>query len=221
MKIPYIAIKWENHEDENAIIAKMTSLLSSKSLQEEEEESGDDDTDYGHTNQINIHPPSNTLMSAIIDLIAFYKWEYVTILFQETTGLGRIEDLIRVPGSKKNGVENKLRLQIRQLSEDVSKWIYLIKDVKLSGCSHIIVDIQNKYLNTFLEQANEVGLATVWFHFIFTTLDLDRLEYFPSANVTALQMYDLDDIEIKRVKSLFSLKNVGMKKDDLEFLPVS
>ena len=139
LKIPYLAIKWDSLEEENQILKNANM--------------GNDD-ERMQINQINIHPPAYKLMEAIIDLIDYYKWEYVTILYQESTGLDRIEDLIRLPRRTHNDV--KLRLQVRQLSSDVNKWIYLIKDVKLSGSSHIIVDIQTKYLNRFLEQVNYI-----------------------------------------------------------------
>jgi hypothetical protein len=140
LKVPYISIKWDSLEEENAIIAAATQTSS--------------DGERGQINQVNIHPPAYKLMKAIIDLIDYYKWEYVTILYQESTGLDRIEDLIRLPRRSIN--DNKLRLQVRQLSSDINKWIYLIKDVKLSGSSHIIVDIQTRYLNKFLEQVSRL-----------------------------------------------------------------
>lgn len=108
----------------------------------------------------------------MIDLIEYYKWEYVTILYQESTGISRIEDLIKLPPrpnlrSSNRPIEmapihlnlnSKIKLQVRQLSSDVTKWVNLIKDVKLSGSSHIIVDIQTRYLNTFLEQVDRFTL---------------------------------------------------------------
>lgn len=112
----------------------------------------------------------------MIDLIEYYKWEYVTILYQESTGLSRIEDLIKLPRrppqlrspNRTNmavhlNLNNKVKLQVRQLSSDVRKWINLIKDVKLSGSSHIIVDIQTRHLNKFLEQVSDLHkTAVVW-----------------------------------------------------------
>ena len=216
LSIPYISIKWESLEEENSIIAR-ANMLFSGSYNHDKESDYDEDTKI---NQINIHPPANTLMNAIIDLVHFYKWEYVTILFQESTGLGRIEDLIRMPSKTSSGIDTKIRLQIRQLGTDVDKWIYLIKDVKLSGSCHIIVDIQTKYLDTFLEQANEVGLMTTYFHFMFTTLDLSELDYVPSANITALQMFEINDPEAKRLQRIFDLKNMELKKPTFKYLPV-
>jgi hypothetical protein len=70
LHIPFISIKWESLSEENSIINSLTSHV---------------DTEI---NQINIHPPAHSLMNAIIDLIFHYKWEFVTVLFQESMGLG-------------------------------------------------------------------------------------------------------------------------------------
>jgi hypothetical protein len=161
LKIPYISIKWDTLEEEHTILSLAAAYQSNN------------DNDSILINQINVHPPAYKLMKAIIDLIDHYKWEYVTILYSESSGLDRIEDLIRLPRKSLN--DNKLRLQVRQLSSDIEKWIYVIKDVKLSGSSHIIVDIPTKYLSTFISQAEEVGLMTSYFHFMFTSMDLSIL----------------------------------------------
>lgn len=168
-------------------------------------------------------------MKAIIDLIEYYKWEYVTILYQETTGIERIEDLVRMqreygqqPYSSNpygQNQPNKLRIQVRQLSKDVDKWIYLIKDVKLGSSSHIIVDIQTKYLNDFLKQAEEVGLMTAYFHFIFTSLDIAILEHAPAANITALQIYEPNDQNVKSLFAEFNLKNMVAHKPMFKYMP--
>jgi hypothetical protein len=142
LHIPYIAIKWESLSEENSIISRVTSHV-------------DDITDI---NQINIHPPAHSLVNAIIDLIFHFKWEFVTVLFQESTGLGRIDDLVKIHTTKRGSLSD-IRIQVRQLDNDVNKWIYLIKDVKLSGSSHFIVDIQTKYINKFIEYVNKFFLA--------------------------------------------------------------
>ena len=100
--------------------------------------------------QVNIHPPASKIITAIIDLVHMYKWEYVTVLYQEDTGPERIMQLIHMP-SMKFFSSNKFHLQVRQLSSDFDKWIYLIKEIKLSGSSHIIVDIETKNLNKFIQ----------------------------------------------------------------------
>ena len=44
------------------------------------------------------------------------------------------------------------RVRVRQLGADVTKWTQLIRDLKASGTSHIIVDIETQYMNEFIRQ---------------------------------------------------------------------
>lgn len=53
-------------------------------------------------------------------------------------------------------------MHVKQLGIDVDQWIYTLKDVKQSGSSHIIADIQTKHLNKFLKFADEVCLMKNW-----------------------------------------------------------
>jgi len=46
----------------------------------------------------------------------------------------------------------KCRIRVRQLGAEVSKWTNTIKDLKTSGTSHIIVDVETKYMNEFIRQ---------------------------------------------------------------------
>ena len=61
---------------------------------------------------------------------------------------------------------------------------------------------------------------TAYFHIMFTTLDLSILEYAPSANITALQVYEPNDTSIKSVYAEFNLKNMVSKKPLFKYLPV-
>lgn len=214
LKIPYITIKWDKLNEE---YKNIENLLDEA-----------DDEPKKVENLINIHPPANKIIKAIIDLIDFYKWDHITVLFQETTGLARIEDLVKLnlrkyyrnSAANSQNINPKFRVQVRQLSRDTSEWIYLIKDIKLSGSSHLVVDIQKRYLNKFLELSEEVGLLTSYFHFMFTTLDLAYLEYTPSANVTALQIFEPNDMQIRSLFAEFNLKNMVSHKPMFKYMPV-
>ena len=150
LKIPFISIKWNGIEEENSLIANEVNHNNA------------DEISLRHS-QINIHPPAHKMMKAIINLIEHYKWDFVTIIYQESYGLDRVEDLIRFPRM----LGNKFRLNVRQLGPDVDKWVYLIKDVKLSGSSHIIVDVNTKYLNKFLQQVFKLNTLCQGYFFIF------------------------------------------------------
>lgn len=91
------------------------------------------------------------------------------------------------------------------LERDHSKWIYLLKDVKMRGSSHFIVHIEPEFINEFVAKAREVGIMTTYYHFIFTTFDLSLLTYAPPANITAFQLYRPNDPFIRN----FFSKNIS------------
>lgn len=142
LKIPFIAVKWDDTDFSDYDIGDhlRMNLADSKPLLEVNE----------YKNFVNIHPPASKIMNAIIDLVQMYKWDHVTVLYQEDTGPERIQKFIQLPSTTFYN-SKKFRLQVRQLSSDYDKWIYLIKEIKLSGSSHIIVDIETKYLNKFIQ----------------------------------------------------------------------
>ena len=99
--------------------------------------------------ELNLHPSVNKLLSAIVDLVKYYKWTFVTVLFQEPN---RIEDLIKYAGIE--FYENKLHFQFKLISPKSNEWLHLIKEVKSSGSSHIIIDLESKLINKFLKIVN-------------------------------------------------------------------
>lgn len=157
-----------------------------------------------------MHPSNIRICDAIIDLVFYYNWEHITVLYEETIGMDRIHHLMNIPRLKSFN-SDKYRIDVRQLGSNLSTWIFLLKDIKLKGSSHIIVDIQSRNLKYFIQQASEVGLMTSYFHYMFTTLDLNLLEYAPAANITAFQLYRPEDPEVKNVLNDWNT--------ELKFLP--
>ena len=70
-------------------------------------------------------------------------------------------------------------------------------------------------------KAEEVGLMTTYFHFVFTSLNLARLGYVPSANVTALQVFEPNDTNIRSIFAEFNLKNMVSNKPLFSYMPVN
>ncbi|CAF0769509.1 unnamed protein product [Brachionus calyciflorus] len=213
LNIPYIEIKWNSLDEEYTLISMLMQKNQDESLPK--------------TNKVNIHPPANKLMKAIIDIIDKFKWESVTILFQESSGLSRLEDLIKLPRNStstnefhnQNILSNKLRVHVKKLSSDVSLWPVLIHDAKLSGSSHIIVDLSTKYLNKFIQLAEDTGLMTTYFHYLFTSLDISIFEHTPSANVTAFQVFEPGDALLRNIFAEYNLKNMVSHKPMFKYMP--
>ena len=119
LDIPYISINPDspNNSDEPTIINK-------KSF------------------ELNLHPAPSKLMASVIDIIHYYKWEIVYVLFQEPS---RVENLIRYAEFEHTIVHFRL------ISQNSIEWHALLKFVKETGASHIIVDIEIKLINAFLK----------------------------------------------------------------------
>jgi hypothetical protein len=166
LNIPYISIKWNDNYDSELLVG--SNKKNSNKKDDEDENYIELDENYANIyeddeNQnifsLNMHTPSSKIMNAIVDLTDHYKWDFVTILFQESLGLEHIQDLIRIPSL--THIDKGLRTQVRQLSGNINEWIYLLKDVKLSGSSHIIVDIETKYINEFIRQVERERLEVI------------------------------------------------------------
>ena len=119
LKIPYLGIKWENEIEQfkssDLLLNNLTHL---------------NDLNTNYLNYANIHLPANQLVQAVIDLIVEYNWEFVTVIYSESTGPEKVQAFIDMPYTNK--IANKrFRMQVKQLSKDVKQWVYLIKDVNL------------------------------------------------------------------------------------------
>ena len=146
LKIPYIAIEWA---DETKLNSKLQTIQNSIDYFNSEDTN---ELIPILPNQVNLHPPAHEIIRTIIDLIINYNWEFVTILYSGTRGPQRVQDLIKLPYSSIIKKKRKFRTQIRQLSADTSEWIYQLKEIKLSGSSHIVVDIEPNLFSEFVKK---------------------------------------------------------------------
>jgi hypothetical protein len=129
-------IKWQNAAEQ---------WIKSEQKEEIIEENNQVASDF----MLNMHPSGDDIMDAVIDLIIEYKWESVIVIYSESLGPERVRKLVELPSDK---IKNKkFRIQVKQLCSHLDNWAYLMKDVALSGSSHVIVDIERKYYNDFVK----------------------------------------------------------------------
>jgi hypothetical protein len=99
-------------------------------------------------NEINIHPTTNKIMEAVIDLIDHLQWKRIFVFYQEPE---RIEQLV----SFTNIDDLKYDFQFRLIDINmIDEWINVINYARQMGYSHFIVDLDTKYINKFLELVN-------------------------------------------------------------------
>lgn len=140
LDIPYIAIKSDAYLNTNEI------------------------TNENKIFGLNLYPSLNKVNQIIIDLINNYKWTYVTVLFQDTK---RLENLIRF-ATFNDYFDRKITFEFKTLHSNTSFWGLTLKEVKASGSSHIIVDLEFNLINKFFKIVNLFKLKIFRiFNFLF------------------------------------------------------
>ncbi|KAG7254732.1 hypothetical protein CRUP_007835, partial [Coryphaenoides rupestris] len=95
LEVPHIQVRWKHHPMDNR------------------------DTFY-----TNLYPDYFSLSYAILDLVQYLKWKTATVVYDDSTGLIRLQELIMAP-SRYN-----IRLKIRQLPLDSQDTRPLLKEMK-------------------------------------------------------------------------------------------
>ncbi|KAK2106470.1 hypothetical protein P7K49_015984 [Saguinus oedipus] len=135
LEVPHIQLRWKHHPLDNK------------------------DTFY-----VNLYPDYASLSHAILDLVQYLKWRSATVVYDDSTGLIRLQELIMAP-SRYN-----IRLKIRQLPIDSDDSRPLLKEMKRGREFRIIFDCSHTMAAQILKQAMAMGMMTEYYHFIFTTL---------------------------------------------------
>ncbi|XP_014832858.1 PREDICTED: glutamate receptor ionotropic, kainate 2-like [Poecilia mexicana] len=107
-------------------------------------------SDNRDTYYVSLFPDFSSLSRAILDLVHFFKWKTVTVVYDDSTGLIRLQELIKAP-SRYN-----IRLKIRQLPAETKDAKPLLKEMKRGKEFHIIFDCGHEMAAGILKQ--------VWTH---------------------------------------------------------
>uniref|UniRef100_A0ABI7WYT8 Glutamate receptor n=2 Tax=Laurasiatheria TaxID=314145 RepID=A0ABI7WYT8_FELCA len=124
---------------------------------------------------VSLYPDFSSLSRAILDLVQFFKWKTVTVVYDDSTGLIRLQELIKAP-SRYN-----LRLKIRQLPADTKDAKPLLKEMKRGKEFHVIFDCSHEMAAGILKQT-DAALMYDAVHVVSV-----GVQQFPQMTVSSLQ----------------------------------
>ncbi|XP_037392925.1 glutamate receptor ionotropic, kainate 3 [Pygocentrus nattereri] len=183
LEVPHIQVRWKHHPMDNR------------------------DTFYA-----NLYPDYSSLSYAILDLVQFLKWKTATVVYDDSTGLIRLQELIMAP-SRYN-----IRLKIRQLPLDTTDTRPLLKEMKRSREFRIIFDCSHIMAAQILKQAQMMGMMTEYYHYIFTTLDLMAINLEPyrfcGVNLTGFRILNVDNPQVASIVEKWSTEKQIPPKPD-------
>uniref|UniRef100_A0AAR2JD88 Glutamate receptor n=1 Tax=Pygocentrus nattereri TaxID=42514 RepID=A0AAR2JD88_PYGNA len=155
---------------------------------------------------INLHPDYAPISRAVLEIVQFYKWKTVTVVYEDATGLIRLQELIKAP-SRYN-----IKIKIRQLPVGSKDARPLLKEMKKGKEFCVIFDCSYQTSVEVLKQLLFMGMMTEYYHFFFTTLDLYSLDLEPyrysGVNMTGFRLLNIDNPEVASVLEKWSMERM-------------
>ncbi|CAH1993009.1 unnamed protein product [Acanthoscelides obtectus] len=162
---------------------------------------------------VNLYPHPTVLSKAYVDIVKAWGWKSFTIIYENNEGLVRLQELLKAQGPYESPIA------IRQLGEG-SDYRPLLKQIKNSAESHIVLDCTTPRIYEVLKQAQQIGMMSDYHSYLITSLDLHgvNLEEFKygGTNITAFRLVDPEGPEVRKIVNDWSTGNLAdnkVKKD--------
>ncbi|XP_038213875.1 glutamate receptor ionotropic, kainate 2 isoform X2 [Zerene cesonia] len=145
---------------------------------------------------VNLYPHPAALSRAYVDLVKAWGWKSFTIVYENSDGLVRLQELLKAHGP------SELPVAVRQLP-DSHDYRPLLKQIKNSAESHIVLDCATERIRDVLQQAQQIGMMSDYHSYLITSLDLHSVDLeefkYGGTNITALRLLDPERPEVQRV----------------------
>ncbi|XP_075710667.1 glutamate receptor ionotropic, kainate 1 isoform X2 [Rhinoderma darwinii] len=155
---------------------------------------------------INLHPDYAAISRAVLDLVLHYSWKTVTVVYEDSTGLIRLQELIKAP-SRYN-----IKIKIRQLPSGNKDARPLLKEMKKAKEFYVIFDCSHETAAEILKQILSMGMMTEYYHYFFTTMDLFALDLEPyrysGVNMTGFRLLNIENPQVSAVVDKWSMERL-------------
>ncbi|EDM10652.1 glutamate receptor, ionotropic, kainate 1, isoform CRA_f [Rattus norvegicus] len=155
---------------------------------------------------INLYPDYAAISRAVLDLVLYYNWKTVTVVYEDSTGLIRLQELIKAP-SRYN-----IKIKIRQLPPANKDAKPLLKEMKKSKEFYVIFDCSHETAAEILKQILFMGMMTEYYHYFFTTLDLFALDLelyrYSGVNMTGFRLLNIDNPHVSSIIEKWSMERL-------------
>ncbi|KAM6223056.1 glutamate receptor ionotropic, kainate 1 isoform 8-T8 [Rhynchocyon petersi] len=155
---------------------------------------------------INLYPDYAAISRAVLDLVLYYNWKTVTVVYEDSTGLIRLQELIKAP-SRYN-----IKIKIRQLPSGNKDAKPLLKEMKKGKEFYVIFDCSHETAAEILKQILFMGMMTEYYHYFFTTLDLFALDLelyrYSGVNMTGFRLLNIDNPQVSSIIEKWSMERL-------------
>ncbi|XP_065225873.1 glutamate receptor ionotropic, kainate 2-like [Planococcus citri] len=167
---------------------------------------------------VNLYPYPYFLAKVFPAIVEKWEWTHYLILYENTDSLVRINPLLEHEFNTSIAV--KLR---RIVADDILGYRPLLREIKESEESNIVLDCNIEMLPEILKQAQQIGMMGSDHSFLITNLDFHTLDLEPyqygGANITGIRFFDPQDENfIKTIEDLnaYNRDKFSYKNEELE-----
>ncbi|XP_011696326.1 PREDICTED: glutamate receptor ionotropic, kainate 2-like isoform X1 [Wasmannia auropunctata] len=144
---------------------------------------------------INLYPAQSLLNAAYRDIMEFFNWTKVVIIYEDDHGLMKLRDLVRSP--KIRDIEVNLR------QADPNSYRQVLSEMKSKEIQNIIVDTKPEHMHHFLRMILQLQMNDYKYHYLFTTFDIETFDLedfkYNFVNITAFRLVDADDVGVRSI----------------------
>ncbi|XP_007471264.1 PREDICTED: glutamate receptor ionotropic, kainate 1-like isoform X2 [Lipotes vexillifer] len=155
---------------------------------------------------VNLYPDYAAISRAVLDLVLYYNWKTVTVVYEDSTGLIRLQELIKAP-SRYN-----IKIKIRQLPSGNKDAKPLLKEMKKGKEFYVVFDCSHETAAEILKQILFMGMMTEYYHYFFTTLDLFALDLelyrYSGVNMTGFRLLNVDNPHVSSIIEKWSMERL-------------
>ena len=102
-----------------------------------------------------------SLGKAFADFVKDVGWKSFIVLYETEDGLVKIQELLKLPKTFAD-----VKITLRQLTPGTDDYRPLLKEIKKSEITRIVLDCDYDKIALVLAQANEVGLLTDYHNYL-------------------------------------------------------
>merc|ERR550519_873310 len=150
------------------------------------------------------------LGKALADYVAKVGWQSLVVLYEHDEGLVRLQELLRLP---QKFTKDDLKITYRQLTPDTTDYRPLLKEIKKSEETRIVLDCDFDKIAPILAQADELSLLTDYHNYLVTSLDVDKINLDAyvnhNVNITGFRLIDPDSSAVHQYLKKFPNSGEG------------
>ncbi|XP_066261902.1 glutamate receptor ionotropic, kainate 2-like [Euwallacea similis] len=138
-----------------------------------------------------VYPEASLLSQAFGVIIQSLNWDSFAVLYENEESIIKMQDVLKI---QQHNVEATKNLLILKKIDDNNDNRHILKEVRATGFSHIVLDCGTDKILEILQQAKEVKLLDdVNTHIFITSLDAHILDYSSletRSNITTIRLFD-------------------------------